>query len=215
MTPRVHHSTTASTFIRVAVGCALTVSLALGAGVFAATGASAAQKQPIRAAIEKALKSYETCLAKHGVKLPKRSGTGRFGGSGTPPSFSGGTPPAGGFTGQRPSGGFFGGGSGGNSKFAKAAKACRSKLPKGVGGFPFGGGRGGTFNPTPAQKAALTKFEQCMSAHGVQIASNATFQTIRSLMQADPTAARACQSDLSGVFGRPGGTPGSPPTTTG
>jgi hypothetical protein len=159
-------------------------------------------------------KAFETCLAQHGVKF---SGVHRPGGSGSFPgahpggsgSFPGGAGGGGSFPGGRPGGAGAAGGGKTNSKSAKAFAACRSKLP--AGGFAGGG----TFKPTAAQQQALTAFEQCMSTHGVKIASTATFQTIRSLEQADPAAAKACQSDLQGAFGPRGGAPGasSPPPT--
>jgi hypothetical protein len=208
----VHHSTTASSFIRITLGCALTLSVALGAGVIGASAASAASQSspPSRASIQKAFKAYETCLAKHGVKLPKRtfrrpSSTG--GSTSNPPPTSGtGAPPAGRFPGFRIQSS--------TPKVKKALNACKGKLPKNLG--PFGRNGGRPVAPTPAQQAALTKFEQCMAAHGVKIASNASFQTIRSLMQADPSAANACRSDLNGAFGRPPGRPGiqKPSATT-
>lgn len=212
-----HHSTTASRVIRIAAGSALAISAALGLTAFSASSAFAAKKSssPSASSIQKALKAYQTCLAKHGVKLPKRSGArtggpGGFGGfspgsGGTGDTTPGGPPPGGGFPGARQR-------FASNSKFAKAAAACKSKLPKGFG--QFGRGNGRPFTPTPAQQAALTKFEQCMAAHGVKIASNASFQTIRSLIQADPSAANACRSDLNGVFGRPPGAPGGSTSTT-
>lgn len=193
--------------------------MALGITSLAVTPAFAAKKSSAQSA-SKAIKAYTSCLAKHGVKLPKRTGHRRPSGSGGFPAFGGGgtnssgsatgAPPSGGF----PGGGFFRSGTGGsNSKYAKAAAACKSKLPK--GGFGGFGGNGGNFKPTATQQAALTKFEQCMSAHGVQIASNASFATITSLLSADPSAASACRSDLSGAFGRRGGAPtGSPPSST-
>ncbi len=170
----------------------LTLVLASGPAAAASSSSSSSSKSGFSA--------FRTCLSQHGVTLKARpSGSaqgGAFGGSGgTPPT--GGTPPAGGFR-----GGFAGGG---NSKQAKAFAACRSKLP--AGGFGGGPG-GGTFKPTAAQQQALTNFEQCMSTHGVKIAAGSTFQTIRSLMQADPSAASACRSDLNGAFGPPRGASG-------
>jgi hypothetical protein len=189
---------------------------------FTATAASASTKaSPSTSATSrsKAMSAFTSCLASHGVKLP----AGRHGFSHG--GFSQGTPPAGGFGGTTPgtppaggSGGGFGGGrfgggfASGNSKTAKAFRACQSKLPK--GGF-LGGNGAPTFKPTAAQQAALTKFDQCMSTQGVKVATNSSFTVIRSLMTADPAAAKACQSDLSAVFARPGGppAPGTTPST--
>jgi len=100
-----------------------------------------------------AMKAYETCLAKHGVKLP----TGRFGSGGTRPSFPAGS------GGTRPS---FPGGSGAgfsNSKFAKAEKACASLRPKGT--FGFGGSGGGGFSDS----AAFAAYSSCLKLHGVTL----------------------------------------------
>jgi hypothetical protein len=98
-----------------------------------------------------AMKAYETCLAKHGVKLP----TGRFGSGGTRPSFpagSGGTQPS------------FPAGSGtgfSNSKFSKAEKACASLRPKGTFGFGGGGGF--------SDSAAFVAYRSCLKLHGVTL----------------------------------------------
>jgi hypothetical protein len=154
--------------------------------------------------------AFEKCLSQHGVKLPSRPRTSGSGGGGFPGGGGFGGEGGGGFGGGAPGGGGFGGASPAtNSKFAKAFSACRSKLPA---GGAFRRPAGGTFTPTPAQQQALTTYESCMNTHGVQIASNATFQTIRSLIASDPTAAAAskdCASDLQGVFRPP-----DPPTTT-
>jgi len=150
------------------------------------------------------LSAFRTCLSQHGVTLRPRT-AGGFPGAGP-----GGPPPTG--AGAPTSGGFRGGFAGGpNSKQAKAFAACRSKLPAGGFGGRFGGGQ---FKPTAAQQQALTAFEQCMSTHGVKIAPGATFQTIRSLMQADPTASTACRSDLQGAFGRSRGSVNSSSSST-
>ncbi|MGD0344376.1 MAG: hypothetical protein ABSB55_05405 [Acidimicrobiales bacterium] len=100
-----------------------------------------------------AMKAYETCLAKHGVKLP----TGRFGSGGTRPSFPAGS------GGTRPS---FPGGTGAgfpNSKFAKAEKACASLRPKGT--FGLGGSGGGGFSDS----AAFAAYSSCLKLHGVTL----------------------------------------------
>jgi len=150
------------------------------------------------------ISAFQTCLSQHGVTFKARPAGGfPGGGPGGPPPTGGSTPTSGGSR-----GGFAGAP---NSKQAKAFAACRSKLPAGGFGGGFGGGQ---LKPTAAQQQALTAFEQCMSTHGVKIASGATLQTIRSLMQADPTAAKACQSDLQGAFGRPRGSANPPSSST-
>ncbi len=175
----------------------LTVAMAAGPAAAASSSGGASSSKPN-------ISAFRTCLSQHGVTLKARPAGGFPGGG------PGGAPPAGGST--PTSGGFHGGFAGApNSKQAKAFAACRSKLPAGGFGGRFGGGQ---FQPTAAQQQALTAFEQCMSTHGVKIAAGSSFQTIRSLMQADPTAAKACQSDLQGAFGRPGGSPNPPSSGT-
>jgi hypothetical protein len=215
---------------------------AVGIPLLAGSPAGAAAKpQKLTASQQKAVKTYESCLAEHGVKLPSTSGSHHF----SPPSggfphgsypggFSGGSYPGGSYPGgsfphgsypggsfphgSYPGGGFpgFSHGSTSSSKYEKAFNACKSKLPKGVHGFGFGsfGGQNGSAGaPTAAQKQALSAYESCMTAHGVKIASTATFQTIRSLLAADKGAASAntaCQGDLRAAFApsatRPSGT---------
>jgi hypothetical protein len=172
-------------------------ALALAGGlalVLSGGPAAAAANSPKTSAPN--ISAFRTCLSQHGVTLNKRPLGGFPGGSGGAGPV--GTPPTGG--GRPPGTGFAGGFAGGRgSKYAKAFAACRSKLPAGfAGGFAGGSGQ---FKPTPAQQQALTNFEQCMSTHGVKIAAGSTFQTIRALMQADPSAANACRSDLQGVLG--------------
>jgi hypothetical protein len=156
------------------------------------------------AAQKKAEAAFQKCLSSHGVTLPSRP-TG--GGSGFPPS--GGTPGGTFRHGSYPGGP---GGGGASTKFSKAFAACQKLAPKGFGGG-FRGGPGGSFKPTAAEQQALTTYEQCMSSHGVQIAASSTFQTIQSLIKADPAAAAAnkqCESDLQGAFHRPGSSTSSP-----
>jgi hypothetical protein len=155
----------------------------------------------------KAFAAFQKCLAQHGVKLPSRPANGTRP-SGSFPSGSFPRPSGSNEGGFRPGGGFFGGGSG-NSKYAKALAACRSKLP--AGGFRggFGGPEGGgTFHPSAAQQAALANYEKCMTAHGVTIASSATIQQIESLIRSDPAASKAnqsCVSVLRSAFAPPAG----------
>ncbi len=174
----------------------------------ATTASAASSKSSKTGPSSSSFKAFQTCLSQHGVKS-KFGGFGHFsGGFGGPPqNAAGGSAPSSGSFPRPGAGGFA------NSKSAKAFAVCRSKLPN-AGRFGAG-----AFKPTPAQQQALTTYENCMSAHGVKIAANASFQTIRALAQADPTAAQACQSDLQGVFPRRGGgsgplTPGSSSTTS-
>lgn len=93
----------------------------------------------------KSFSAFQTCLSRHGLKLPARGASGR------PPSgFSGGTPPAG------APGGF-----GGNSKAQAALKQCARLRPK--GGFP--GGAGGS------SSTAFASYRNCMKLHGVTVPS--------------------------------------------
>lgn len=218
-------------------------ALALAVTVLPASSASAASKSTSKSAskssskskssgakssstVRKAMAKFQKCLSSHGVKLPSFAGGGQhfhhsatsssggtFGHGGTFPH-AGTAVPAGGGPGPQGGGGF-GGFGGSTSKTSKAFSACKGDLPKGAGfGFGGPGGQHGTFKPTPTQQAALTKFDQCMTSHGVKIASNSTFETIRKLEQADPAAkaaAQTCSSDLQGVFGPHGGST----TTTG
>jgi hypothetical protein len=136
--------------------------------------------------------AFTTCLKQHGVTLPKgRGGFGRFrGGTGTTPSgtstsgvtittpsgaSSGGAPPnGGGFPGGGPGAGggggagpFGGGFAGGNSKFAKAMQACRSKLPAGsFGQGRFGRGTGTHRFALHFSTAALKSYVACIRKNG-------------------------------------------------
>jgi hypothetical protein len=118
-----------------------------------------------------------TCLKQHGVTLPKRRpGAGFGGGTGTNTAPPTGTTAHGG----PGSGGIFGGGgapgggfASGNSKFAKAFEACRSKLGSGAGSFGGGFGRSGfrggaRGGPVHAQfsTAALKSFAACVRKNG-------------------------------------------------
>jgi hypothetical protein len=151
---------------------ALTLALALSVtacGSSSGGSASAAKSSTAKtggSAAKVSLAAYTSCLKSHGVSTKARAGFGGgFGGGGTsttggPPS---GTPP----TGTTTTGGFPGGGSGGpgvpgggSSKYAKAAKACASKLPTGarsaIGAGGFGGAAGGS---TAAGRAAFSTKE--------------------------------------------------------
>ena len=197
---------------------ALPLSAASAASTSTSKPKSAAGAHPgakLPASAQKAFASFQKCLSSHGVKLPSfgSHGGGSFGRSAT------GAPPSGGFSHPSTGGGSATGGGagtpppagrafgGGTSKYAKAFAACRKDAPKGFGGGHFGGpGAGKTFKPSAAQQAALSKYVACMTSHGVKMAANATFATIRQLIAADPAAATAnktCQSDLQGAFGPP------------
>ena len=137
--------------------------------------------------------AFQSCLAKHGVTLPKGANGGgppSGGFSGTPPS--GGAPPAG-AGGNPPSGA---GGFGGNSKFQKAIQACASLQPKGAGG-----GAG-------ANSTAFASYRNCMKLHGVTIgnfgpgSSSTTATTIDTTSAAYQAASTACKALLPS-----GGTP--------
>jgi hypothetical protein len=104
--------------------------------------------------------AFTACLKKNGVDIGsfgRRTGTAGDNG-GTPPTGGeapiGGTPPA----------GAGGGGAGGgrfanNPKFQKAFAACASLRPAGGSGFGGGGARG----------TAFTKYQTCMSQHGITL----------------------------------------------
>jgi hypothetical protein len=117
--------------------------------------------------------ALRTCLSKHGVTLPSRTGHGGAG-TGTTPAGGAptGAPGAGAPTGAPGAGGGFAGGT--NSKFAKAIKACGGKAGGfGAGGFRggYGGGYGGAgagagrFKAT-FSKATLTAFVACVRKNG-------------------------------------------------
>jgi hypothetical protein len=116
-----------------------------------------------------AFAAYRTCLAKHGVRLPRRRFR-RFPGPGDAP---GSTPPSTGATVATDGQGGPGGPSGGPGgpgftppslpkgvtlkQFQKARAACRSKLPKG-----FRGGPNGRF-------AQFRAYFSCLRDHGVKL----------------------------------------------
>jgi hypothetical protein len=127
--------------------------------------------------------AFATCLKQHGVTLPKRPAGGFRGGVGgrtgtnaSPPSGTSttgrrfGPGGGGGFAGG--GGGFLGGGAGGNSKLAKALKACGSKLGSRAGrfggqGFPGGGGSAGPRRgQVPFTTAELKAFVTCVRKNG-------------------------------------------------
>jgi len=141
--------------------------------------------------------AFQSCLAKHGVTLPKGANGGgppSGGFSGTPPS---GGAPASGAGGAPPSGA---GGFGGNSKFQKAIQACASLQPKGAGGA------------NGANSSAFASYRNCMKLHGVSVgsfspgASSTTQTTVDTTSPAYQAASAACKSLL------PSG--GAPPTSS-
>jgi hypothetical protein len=124
---------------------ALTTSTSGTSGA-ATRQAAAKQSAKHKPSSAKSFSAFQSCLSKHGLKLPARGGSG-----GPPSGFSGGTPPS--FGG---SGGFAG-----NSKAQAALKACARLQPK--GGFP--GGAGGSSSTT------LAAYRNCMKLHGVTVPS--------------------------------------------
>lgn len=163
--------------------------------------------------------AFTTCLKQHGVTLPK----GRAGGFG-PGGFGSGTrtntaPPTG-TTSHRGygGGGFFGGSgaagrgfAGRNSKFAKAFRACGSKLGSGAGFFGRGripGGGGAAAGRVHFATAALKAFVTCVRKNGyaampepnasgkfpLSVEKNAKFQA----------ASRKCVSVLQSGIHAPG-----------
>ncbi len=164
--------------------------------------------------------AFTACLKQHGVTLPK----GRTGGFG-PGGFGSGTgtnaaPPTGTTSHRRfPGGGFFGGGAagrgfaGGNSKFAKALRACGSKLGSGAGffgrgRFPGAGAAGQRTGRFHFAATALKAFVTCVRKNGyaampepnasgrfpLSVEKNAKFQA----------ASRKCVSILQSGIHAPG-----------
>lgn len=190
--------------------------------------------------------AFASCLKQHGVTLPK--GFGRFNrgagapgtGTGTTPSGTG-SPPSGAPNGAA-GGGFPGGGGGGfaggfgagNSKFAKAFQACRSKLgSSGFGPGRFGrggpGGRGGfglRFSAT-----TLKSYVACIRKNGyaampnpnttgkgsvfpAKVETNAKFKTAN--VKCETILRRAFRPPAGGAGGAVGGgTAGGTPAISG
>jgi hypothetical protein len=174
--------------------------------------------------------AFNTCLKQHGVTVSK-NGFGGFGGGRRAPGSGTGTTPSGGAPGGAGGGGFPGGGggvAGGNSKFAKAFQACRSKLgASGVGGG-FGGrpgGAAGRGNFTPHFSATvLESYVSCIRKNGYAAMPNANTtgkgSVFPSTVEANAKfkAANAkCESILRGSFRPPtaAGTGGTTPTSAG
>ena len=123
--------------------------------------------------------AFIACLRQHGVTLPR--GRGRFGArsgtstTGPPPAAA----PGGGFNGTPPAGApptggggeFFGRGNprgflAGNSKLAKAFRACGSKLGAGRFGPGRFGGPGGAHARPGFSAAALKSYVACVRRNG-------------------------------------------------
>jgi hypothetical protein len=191
--------------------------------------------------------AFTACLKQHGVTLPSRPAGGfRPGGTttnGAPPT--GTTPNGGGYRGHNGGGGgFFGGGgrpgagaaggagrfAGGSSKFAKAFKACGSKLGSNAGGrFGGGGGfrgaggaagAGGAGGAPQFSKATLTSFVSCVRKNGYAAMPDAntsgTGQPFPSSIEKNAqfqAASKKCASILVRSF-RGAGQPGAPTTST-
>ena len=187
--------------------------MALAAGLATAALASPAGAQTPPRPNAKAFEKYRTCLAKHGVKLPKNSGGfpgggppgGSLPGGATPggSSPSGGTPPSG------PAAEMVGARGGRCPKASarrsstSAQKACRSKLPNGGrGGGPGGGSE------------AFQAYLSCLRDHGVKVPEPGKNGSNRppSFDPNDPTFAAANQT--CGVLAPNGGvTPTTQATT--
>jgi hypothetical protein len=136
--------------------------------------------------------AYFNCLREHGV-------TG-FGGGSSSGSTSSGSTSSGGSS----SGGSSSGSAPSSSTINNARKACASLRPSGG----FGGSSGFS--------AAFSKFESCLSAHGVTLpspsASGGGFRGLFSELQSNPAdqaAFNACKSDLPFTPGGGGGYGGS------
>lgn len=166
---------------------ALVASLLIAAcGGSSNSGKTTTSKNAASTSTSKAAASptaFTTCLKQHGVTLPagrggfgfRRNGTtttgappagGYPGGGGGYPGGGGGYPGAGG-TPPTGAGAFGGGSAGGNSKFAKAFQACRSKLgSSGFGRGHFGGGAGaGHFTPH-FSSTELKSYVSCIRRNG-------------------------------------------------
>lgn len=178
----------------------------------------------------------QQCLKKHGVTLPNRPaggyGSGHYGG-GAP---GGGTPGTGTtHTFTRPPGGFRGGGAGGpggggfaggNSKFAKAFKACGANF--GSGGFAgrggFRGGAGGGSGQTPhISSTVLKQFVSCIRKNGypqmpeASTSKNTNGGLFPKSIESNPKfqkASKSCESVLQSAFRRPPGGTGTTSTGT-
>ncbi len=131
------------------------------------------------------------CLQKNGITLPKR------------------TP------GQRPGGGFLGGGAGPTLPQGVTKAQYEAALKK-CGGFSRGGFAGGRgFLTSPGAKQALAKFAACMRENGVSIPApntsgkGAIFEGVDTSSPKFAAAEAKCRADLLGAFhARPGAAAG-------
>ncbi len=128
----------------------LVVALSGGTLIIGGTAASASSKGTTNASTKKALKKFEKCLTKHGVKSS-------FPGAGA------GGPPNGAPSGTFPAGGGAPGGFKISKRFQKAIKACSHLLPA---GSQFGVGSG----PPPNGSTAFAAFRNCMTLNHVTLA---------------------------------------------
>jgi hypothetical protein len=193
---------------RSAALAAVTLAAGLAVGLLATSAGAQTPPQPNAKVFQK----YRTCLAKHGVKLPKNGGFPGGGGPGG--SFPSGTTPGGAVPGggTPPSGPP--GGNGGTprpslpkgvsqKKFDRAQKACRSKLPNGGrGGGPGGGSE------------AFQAYLSCLRDHGVNVPEPGKNGSNRppSFDPNDPTFAAANQT--CGVLAPNGGVTTTTQATT-
>lgn len=140
------------------------------------------------------LAGFRTCMANHGITLPRRR---------RPSGTDGSTPGTGG--GRDGGGGFFGGGGGAAfqqppagvdpQKYQTALDACRSQLPT-----------GGNFN-----NSAFQAYRSCLHDHGVTLPAGGQATTGTTFDRAKLRAAmQACRALLPAGFGR-----NSTTTTTG
>jgi hypothetical protein len=131
-----------------ALAVVIVVALSGGALIVGGTAASASSKTAAKTSSKKALKKFEKCLKKHGVKSS-------FPGTGGPPS---GAP-----SGTVPTGGGAPGGFKISKKLQKAIMACSHLLPA---GSQFGGGSG----PPTNGATAFAAFRNCMTLNHVTLA---------------------------------------------
>lgn len=174
--PRVVLAVLAALLAALAVSACGGSSSSTGSGASAKKAAATTPASATRTTASAARTAFTACLKTHGVTLPGNGfGHGRgFPGRGTRTAPGGSGAPNAGATGGPPSGGPGGGGfpggglAEGNSKFAKAFQACRSKL--GSTGFGGGfrarpGGAAGAFRPR-FTTAVLKSYVACIRRNG-------------------------------------------------
>ena len=171
-----------------ALAVVLVVALSGGALIVGGSAASASSKAAAKTSTKKALKKFEKCLTKHGIK-------NSFPGSGGPP---GGAP-----SGTFPSGGGAPGGFKISKKFQKAIKACSHLLPA---GSQFGGGSG----PPLTGSTAFATFRNCMTLHHVTLAKG-SYGAKSSSSAVTPTSSSTYKKAYSACSSL---LPKSPPTST-